>query len=78
MNIITITITITIITAKYGGIRDIFVTFKLKVEYKIGGYVVFNHVNPRVSDQIAEHRKHLAESELWIDAPIIEKVKVIN
>jgi len=39
------------------GVRNMFVTFKLKVEYKIGGYVIYNHLDPRVEDMIAEDRK---------------------
>jgi len=61
-----------------GKDRNLFVTFKLKVTYKIGGYCIYNHLDPAVEEEVAEDRKNKLANEVWMDAPIMERVKVMN
>jgi len=61
-----------------GKDRNMFVTFKLKVSYEIGGYCIFNYIDPKVAEEIAEDRVNKLANEIWMDAPIMEKVDVLN
>jgi len=61
-----------------GKDRNMFVTFKLKVTYKIGGYCIYNHLDPKVEEEVAEDRINKLANEVWMDAPIMESVKVCN